>query len=71
MSYKPRQDLSGLSDDDLLSPGEVAALFRVDPRTVSRWAKKGKIPHVRTPGRHTRYRYGTMKELLNGGKDPV
>lgn len=64
------EQIRALSDDDYLLPGEVAKLFRVDPKTISRWARAGKIPHVRTLGGHTRYRYGTMKELLSGGKDP-
>ncbi|MEI2643153.1 MAG: helix-turn-helix domain-containing protein [Candidatus Nanopelagicales bacterium] len=29
--------------EDLLTPSEVAALFRVDPKTVTRWAKAGKL----------------------------
>lgn len=62
--------IRSLHDDDYLLPGEVAQLFRVDPKTITRWAKAGRIPHIRTLGSHTRYRYGTMKELLSGGKDP-
>lgn len=71
MTYKPRKDLTVLHDDDLITPAEVASMFRVDPKTVTRWASAGKVPHIRTVGGHTRYRYGTMKELLNGGSDPV
>lgn len=71
MAYKPRTNVSQLRDDDLLTPAEVAQLFRVDPKTVSRWAAAGKLPHIRTMGGHTRYRYGTIKELLSGGKDPI
>jgi excisionase family DNA binding protein len=39
----------------LLKPGEVAFMFGVDPKTVTRWAKEGKIPSIRTPGGHRRY----------------
>jgi len=39
----------------LLTPAEVAQLFRVDPKTVSRWAKAGKLTSVRTLGGHRRY----------------
>jgi excisionase family DNA binding protein len=42
--------------DDLLTPAEVAKRFRVDPKTVARWAKAGKIRSVRTLGGHRRYR---------------
>lgn len=65
------KEMHNLDDDDYLLPAEVASMFRVDPKTVTRWAKAGKVPHIRTLGGHTRFRYGTMKELLNGGKDPA
>lgn len=40
----------------LLLPGDVASLFRVDPKTVSRWALAGLIPSMKTPGGHHRFR---------------
>lgn len=61
---RPLPVLLALPDDALLSAGEVALLYRVDPKTVTRWAAAGKIPHMRTPGRHTRFHNGTIKELL-------
>jgi hypothetical protein len=36
----------------LLTPAEVAAMFRVDPKTVTRWAKAGKLSSIRTLGGH-------------------
>ena len=39
----------------LLTPAEVAALFRVDPKTVTRWAQQGKLNSIRTLGGHRRY----------------
>ena len=33
----------------LMTPGEVAAMFRVDPKTVTRWASAGRIGSIRTP----------------------
>lgn len=51
--------------DKLLTPGEVAALFRVDPKTVTRWAKAGKISAIRTLGGHRRFREAEVLELLN------
>ena len=42
--------------DALLTPGEVAALFRVDPKTVTRWAQDGRLSSVRTLGGHRRFR---------------
>ena len=41
--------------EELLTPSEVAALFRVDPKTVTRWAKAGKLSCVKTLGGHRRY----------------
>jgi excisionase family DNA binding protein len=52
---------------DLLTPSEVAALFRVDSRTVTRWAKAGKLTSLRTLGGHRRYRAAEVRALLNGG----
>ena len=48
----------------LLTPSEVAALFRVDPKTVTRWAKAGKLTSIRTLGGHRRYRDSEVKNLL-------
>ncbi|MGH3935236.1 MAG: BldC family transcriptional regulator [Pseudonocardiaceae bacterium] len=48
----------------LLTPGEVAALFRVDPKTVTRWASAGRIGSIRTPGGHRRFREAEVRALL-------
>lgn len=50
--------------ENLLTPSEVAALFRVDPKTVTRWAKAGKIGSIRTLGGHRRFRESEVMELL-------
>jgi excisionase family DNA binding protein len=52
--------------DALLTPSEVASLFRVDPKTVTRWAKAGKLSAVRTLGGHRRYRESEVRDLLAG-----
>jgi excisionase family DNA binding protein len=52
--------------DRLLTPGEVAALFRVDPKTVTRWAAAGRIGSIRTPGGHRRFRESEVRQLLEG-----
>jgi excisionase family DNA binding protein len=57
----------GETGDRLLTPGEVAALFRVDPKTVTRWAAAGRIGSIRTPGGHRRFRESEVKALLEGG----
>lgn len=48
----------------LLTPAEVASLFRVDPKTVTRWAKAGKLTSIRTLGGHRRYKESEVKTLL-------
>ena len=56
--------------EGLLTPSEVAALFRVDPKTVTRWASAGKLTSLRTLGGHRRYREVEVRRLL-GGTDPA
>lgn len=51
-------------ESDLLTPAEVAALFRVSPKTVTRWARAGKITALRTLGGHRRFRASEVKDLL-------
>ncbi len=50
--------------ETLLTPSEVARLFRVDPKTVTRWARAGKLTPIRTLGGHRRYRKTEVEKLL-------
>lgn len=50
----------------LLTPGEVAVMFRVDPKTVTRWAQAGKLSAVRTLGGHRRFYEDEVRALLGG-----
>jgi excisionase family DNA binding protein len=50
--------------EHLLTPGEVASLFRVDPKTVTRWASAGRIGSIRTPGGHRRFRESEVRNML-------
>jgi excisionase family DNA binding protein len=52
--------------DPLLTRAEVAAMFRVEPATVTKWAKAGKLTAIRTPGGHRRYREVEVRALLQG-----
>jgi excisionase family DNA binding protein len=52
-------------NERLLTPGEVASLFRVDPKTVTRWATAGRIGSIRTPGGHRRFRESEVQALLS------
>jgi excisionase family DNA binding protein len=56
---------NGDGEQRLLTPAEVATLFRVDPKTVTRWAKAGKLSSIRTLGGHRRYRETEVRELLD------
>ena len=56
--------LSATNQETLLTPAEVASLFRVDPKTVTRWAKAGKLTSIKTLGGHRRYKESEVKELL-------
>ena len=55
--------------ETLLTPSEVAALFRVDPKTVTRWAKAGKLTSIRTLGGHRRYKESEVTALLKSIPD--
>ena len=61
-----RTDLGGA----LLTPSEVATMFRVDPKTVTRWAKAGKLSAIRTLGGHRRYSEAEVRSLLAGVPQP-
>lgn len=55
--------------EELLTPGEVARLFGVDPKTVTRWASAGKLSPLRTLGGHRRYRASEVRSLLQRRDD--
>lgn len=40
---------------EYLRAAEAAAFLNVSPKTVSRWAKEGKVPHIVTLGGHRRF----------------
>ncbi|WP_124055373.1 BldC family transcriptional regulator [Arcanobacterium ihumii] len=56
---------------ELMTPAEVALLFRVDPKTVARWANSGKIPSIRTLGGHRRFRREDIERILNANTHDV
>jgi excisionase family DNA binding protein len=72
MSEKDRVRPVPGGHERLLTPGEVAVLFRVDPKTVTRWASAGRLGSIRTPGGHRRFREAEVRALLGGaGPAPV
>jgi excisionase family DNA binding protein len=68
-----QSNLTVSAHEKLLTPSEVASLFRVDPKTVTRWAKAGKLTSIKTLGGHRRYRQSEVIALLKstlGGSLP-
>ena len=55
--------------DELLTPAEVARIFRVDPKTVSRWAIAGTIGSVRTLGGHRRFYRSEVERAMHSALD--
>lgn len=55
--------------EKLLTPSEVAAIFRVDPKTVTRWAKVGKLSSIRTLGGHRRFREAEVQALVADARE--
>ena len=53
----------------LLTPKEVAQRVHVNPKTVTRWAKAGKLTAIRTLGGHRRYRESEVLERLREYKE--
>ena len=53
-----------MAENELLTPGEVVILFRVNPKTVTRWARSGKISAVRTLGGHRRFHASEIRRFL-------
>jgi len=49
---------------------EVAAILHVNPKTVARWAKDGRLPHIRTLGGHRRYLRGPIEALVRQLTEP-
>jgi excisionase family DNA binding protein len=65
MEDNARDRRGGNSDQgELLTSAEVASLFGVDRRTVVLWAKRGRLPALRTPGGQHRFRADEIRRLL-------
>lgn len=58
-----------MNDEIYLQTKDVAALLHVSPKTVSRWAKEGKLPFVKTMGGHRRFPEASMRTLARSLAD--
>jgi excisionase family DNA binding protein len=58
------EERKGSGAASYLRPAEVAELLSVSPKTVSRWAKEGKLPFLKTLGGHRRYPEAEILELV-------
>jgi excisionase family DNA binding protein len=61
-----RKGNDGVEPPSYLRTSEVADLLSVSPKTVSRWAKEGRLPFMRTLGGHRRYPEAEIRELVDG-----
>ena len=55
----------GAETDNLLTPAQVAQMYKVDPKTVTRWAKAGRLSCIKTPGGHRRYSEREVLDMMN------
>ncbi len=53
----------------LMTPSEVAKVFRVDPKTVTRWSKRGRLTVVRTLGGHRRFLAREVRQLAKAARE--
>lgn len=60
-----------LVNKKLLTPGEVAQIFGVDPKTVTRWAASGRLRSIRTPGGHRRFYAEDIEQHFIDSSEPV
>jgi len=58
-----------MAEHELLTPSEVAVMFRVNPKTVTRWARAGRISAIRTIGGHRRFRASEIQRFLDEAQD--
>jgi len=60
----------GGAEDRLLTPAEVAEMFRVNPKTVTRWARTGRLQAIKTIGGHRRYRLSEVRKAVEEANQP-
>ena len=66
-----RSGKAATSYPSYLRTAEVADLLHVSPKTVSRWAKEGKLPFLKTLGGHRRYPEAEIRDLVTELREEV
>jgi excisionase family DNA binding protein len=66
-----RSGQAATENPSYLRTAEVADILYVSPKTVSRWAKQGKLPFLRTLGGHRRYPEAKIRELASQLREPA
>ncbi|MHB8512426.1 MAG: helix-turn-helix domain-containing protein [Actinomycetota bacterium] len=51
--------------DRYLKTSEVALILHVSPKTISRWAKEGRLPYMATLGGHRRFPANEINQLTD------
>lgn len=59
-----------MTEKSWLLASEVAQMFRVDRKTVTRWAAAGRLPSFQTPGGQYRFDVETVGQILDAGFEP-
>lgn len=54
---------------ELMTPSEVGKALRVDAKTVTRWAERGLLRSIKTPGGHNRFYADDIQAIVNGETD--
>jgi excisionase family DNA binding protein len=67
----PVRRAADTAPDTHIRTGEVAAILQVSKETVTRWARAGKLPHMRTLGGHRVYSEAEIRALLQELTSPV
>ena len=57
--------IAATTSPSYLRAAEVADILHVSPKTVSRWAKEGKLPFLKTLGGHRRYPEAEIRQLAH------
>jgi excisionase family DNA binding protein len=60
--------MAATENDQLLTPSEVAGLFRVESKTMTRWPKAGKTSSIRTVGGNRRFRRSEIRTLISASE---